>query len=230
MKKLLIIFLLCTGIVSSAVRAIDTYTLTGDIFIDNAEDATELGIMMSVLTPFTINLTFDPENALFSGAIIGSSGVSHGYRGESGNFEIINGFNISESESRVSVQVRDGTISDGVSFNYSGNLSGGIYERIGISLFVDTMRTDVITGLPPFPDDNASARFVREIATGFAPTRASVGLLDFDTSSTRSYQVFNLGLSVTSAIPEPATWLMMIFGFGITGLALRRRSHRRIYT
>ncbi len=26
-----------------------------------------------------------------------------------------------------------------------------------------------------------------------------------------------------SAIPEPATWLMMIVGFGVTGLALRRR-------
>jgi hypothetical protein len=34
--------------------------------------------------------------------------------------------------------------------------------------------------------------------------------------------------SITSAIPEPATWLMMIFGFGITGLALRRRARMRV--
>ncbi|UTW56070.1 PEPxxWA-CTERM sorting domain-containing protein [Kordiimonas sp. SCSIO 12610] len=30
-------------------------------------------------------------------------------------------------------------------------------------------------------------------------------------------------VSVTSAVPEPATWLMMIFGFGLSGLALKRR-------
>ncbi|WCL55537.1 PEPxxWA-CTERM sorting domain-containing protein [Gimibacter soli] len=31
-------------------------------------------------------------------------------------------------------------------------------------------------------------------------------------------------MNVTSAIPEPATWLMMIMGFGLVGMASRRRT------
>ncbi|UTW53872.1 PEPxxWA-CTERM sorting domain-containing protein [Kordiimonas sp. SCSIO 12610] len=32
-----------------------------------------------------------------------------------------------------------------------------------------------------------------------------------------------VGLQFTSAVPEPATWLMMIFGFALVGLQVRRR-------
>jgi choice-of-anchor A domain-containing protein len=34
---------------------------------------------------------------------------------------------------------------------------------------------------------------------------------------------FNSGLSLTSAVPEPATWAMMIMGFGLVGSMVRRR-------
>jgi len=33
----------------------------------------------------------------------------------------------------------------------------------------------------------------------------------------------NVGLSVTGGVPEPASWALMILGFGATGAALRRR-------
>ena len=35
-----------------------------------------------------------------------------------------------------------------------------------------------------------------------------------------------IGLSVGPAVPEPATWAMMMFGFGMTGGALRRRRQK----
>ncbi len=42
------------------------------------------------------------------------------------------------------------------------------------------------------------------------------------------YQSASLGLriadSVTAGVPEPATWSLLIMGFGLTGVALRRRS------
>lgn len=39
-------------------------------------------------------------------------------------------------------------------------------------------------------------------------------------------------LTVTSAVPEPATWAMMVLGFGAMGMAMRRRrgSRRRFRT
>ena len=35
---------------------------------------------------------------------------------------------------------------------------------------------------------------------------------------------FSLAPAVTSAVPEPATWAMMIAGFGLAGAAIRRRN------
>ncbi len=37
----------------------------------------------------------------------------------------------------------------------------------------------------------------------------------------------NLSLSISSAVPEPATWAMMILGFGFAGFAMRRRQAAR---
>jgi len=35
--------------------------------------------------------------------------------------------------------------------------------------------------------------------------------------------------TVTGAVPEPATWAMMIAGFGLVGGAMRRRSTKVAY-
>jgi hypothetical protein len=44
-------------------------------------------------------------------------------------------------------------------------------------------------------------------------------LVAFDNQS----QVFLLGNAAGGGVPEPATWAMMILGFGMIGAALRRR-------
>jgi hypothetical protein len=33
-------------------------------------------------------------------------------------------------------------------------------------------------------------------------------------------------LTITSGVPEPATWAMMIVGFGLVGSAVRRRNRQ----
>ena len=35
-------------------------------------------------------------------------------------------------------------------------------------------------------------------------------------------------ITVTSAVPEPATWAMMLVGFGLAGASLRRRNRRPV--
>ena len=36
-------------------------------------------------------------------------------------------------------------------------------------------------------------------------------------------------ISITEAVPEPATWAMMIFGFGLAGMAIRRRKRKQAF-
>ncbi len=51
-----------------------------------------------------------------------------------------------------------------------------------------------------------------------------VGAADFGRFSDGSNDSFKLkGLTATAAVPEPATWGMMIGGFAIAGVAMRRR-------
>jgi hypothetical protein len=42
-------------------------------------------------------------------------------------------------------------------------------------------------------------------------------------ASGNDFAIDNLALAINSTVPEPATWAMMIAGFGLVGLSLRRR-------
>jgi hypothetical protein len=60
----------------------------------------------------------------------------------------------------------------------------------------------------------------------FASAQTSITLDDFVTrfqSISPSINGSNSGVGIQTAVPEPATWLMMIFGFGLIGAAMRRR-------
>ena len=61
----------------------------------------------------------------------------------------------------------------------------------------------------------------------FAPTGNST-TISFFGDATQVFDDERFGIDnvkVTAAIPEPATWAMMILGFGTAGAALRRRKH-----
>ena len=47
-----------------------------------------------------------------------------------------------------------------------------------------------------------------------------------DFFGTRSPQAFDMAFTLTgnAAVPEPATWALMLGGFGLAGVAVRRRS------
>lgn len=73
--------------------------------------------------------------------------------------------------------------------------------------------------------------FARALVFGTASdnrTDTGLGRLVTADSSSSSTQVF--ALFSVSAVPEPATWLMMIFGLGFVGGAMRRRNSTNVTT
>ncbi len=82
---------------------------------------------------------------------------------------------------------------------------------------------DTILGstLPPATGNQGSA--LTNIRVNFALTGASrdLGYLEF-TSNGKAFELDDIAFA-TSAVPEPATWAMMIAGFGLAGTAIRRR-------
>lgn len=63
------------------------------------------------------------------------------------------------------------------------------------------------------------AAFPNVITVGFEDLR---GGGDFDYNDAN----FKLEIAPTAAVPEPATWAMMILGFGLVGSTLRRRQQK----
>ncbi|MBK7284314.1 MAG: PEP-CTERM sorting domain-containing protein [Sphingomonadales bacterium] len=57
----------------------------------------------------------------------------------------------------------------------------------------------------------------------------NVFYLGFDDQITKTddnHDDFIVKVSVNSPVPEPSTWAMLLFGFGVVGFALRRRLAR----
>jgi hypothetical protein len=101
-----------------------------------------------------------------------------------------------------------------------------------------------------FAADNAASITLNGVATGISTTFgftqftnfslnsgfvAGINTLDFvvvDASAPTALRVDNLAgtaeLRVGGAVPEPATWAMMICGFGAVGASLRRRTQVRV--
>ncbi len=94
--------------------------------------------------------------------------------------------------------------------------NGGVYSTVG-SLGVGLTNANMVgfdisgtTGLGYLNIDSAFYQVnLRTGATRFIDTIGAGPLI---------------GFTATSAVPEPATWGMMIFGFGLVGMSLRRRN------
>ena len=55
--------------------------------------------------------------------------------------------------------------------------------------------------------------------------------MNFTNSGTSLTTVARLGAGAASgAVPEPATWAMMLIGFGAAGVSLRRRNRTALQT
>ncbi|UTW56187.1 PEPxxWA-CTERM sorting domain-containing protein [Kordiimonas sp. SCSIO 12610] len=104
------------------------------------------------------------------------------------------------------------------SFDLAANNGSAFFSIMGL---LDGVNIFNIAGFVPQP---ASGFSFSTITTG---TSDLIDTLVFElTPDGTSLNIDNI--SLTSAVPEPATWLMMIVGFALTGFALRR--HERSQT
>jgi hypothetical protein len=95
---------------------------------------------------------------------------------------------------------------------------------------------------------SGSFQFFRDVAPAFDGGLGAIDVFGAPTAIPGGLQIFNFGstvsgvsntfgiaaiadtdafairnINVTAAVPEPATWLLMILGFGLVGLTLQRR-------
>jgi hypothetical protein len=78
-----------------------------------------------------------------------------------------------------------------------------------------------------FTSSSGSVETVSSIGThdfGSGFSGISFFTIAFQNGDTGSgFTLDNIRLNATSSVPEPATWAMMLFGFGAVGFAMRRR-------
>lgn len=125
-----------------------------------------------------------------------------------------NFFNIDISGNAVTFSSRGGLFSTGDT----------IYEILGLDYDGDPATPNAIQDFTTFQFYEGGIG-----ATPISADRASIGPdgrfrmeLDYAHGGSNTYARVSFGPSVDSAVPEPATWAMMIAGFGIAGAAMRR--------
>ena len=111
----------------------------------------------------------------------------------------------------------------------SAQLSGSFAADNGASVFLNG--TLLTTHLTPAPGDFPAFQSLFAFSAGSAAFTAGINVLSFqvtDYDAPTALLVTNLqGTTATAAVPEPATWGMMILGFGAMGYAMRRRAKVR---
>lgn len=119
------------------------------------------------------------------------------------------------------------TITGGLLFNPAVTLSDVLITLDGITLFSSaTLPSATLSfgSLPVLADDPFKTIAVRFRSSADTAFRVQLGALGGDNIGP---VIDNLSIS---AVPEPATWAMMIGGFGLVGGAMRRRAARTSVT
>ncbi len=191
-----------------------------------------------IKTRFNGVLSFDTSQSSSNGItkIRSSGGVTTSYEYDHftlnlGN-QTLNFSSANQATSSRRIQILDSksSLSDSASLRFENDRT---FNENGEPNLDDFTLSGVISlGAPnssnTFVSNTDAINFERFVGTNVEP------IISVDIGNTPTFEEFGFlftdfgsisltNVRVTSAIPEPSTWLMMIVGFGVSGLALRRR-------
>lgn len=106
-----------------------------------------------------------------------------------------------------------------VSFALAGNPDGGGATKVAVAS--DGGSQAEVFNFLQAGNTKANMGWINQVFT-FTATGASANLT-FSGTQDNAYGPALDNVSISAAVPEPATWAMMISGFGLIGLTLRRR-------
>lgn len=104
-----------------------------------------------------------------------------------------------------------------LSFAYTGNQLGSQFPAAGFTASLGSF-SNSFTGLP-----NNSATFTNYTSGNIVITGSGPTTLTFTQNGGDDFRGSIIDNVSIAAVPEPATWGMMILGFGLVGAAVRRR-------
>jgi hypothetical protein len=108
-----------------------------------------------------------------------------------------------------------------IALNKLDRFEGDINLRVGLEYVVFHKPVDGFVNVEFFQDDG----FLLETDPVYVGLANNLQLFDiFDAEGT----TFSYRFAVKTAVPEPASWAMMIAGFGLAGAAVRRRARDRV--
>ncbi|UTW56173.1 PEPxxWA-CTERM sorting domain-containing protein [Kordiimonas sp. SCSIO 12610] len=220
MKKFFALMLALSCVTANVSAQASTFVFEGDATFRNVDVANSFGVTNGLTTNFQVRFDLDTNQP--NTEIINLSGGDTASNYPISNNSYVLGNRTWQVPSNLPFfRVEDGS-SDSIDVLSLTVLDAGIDVGDGI----------VIDFLTVFIGDtslisNTSAASVRNFV---GINDNGVGILTFfldfpNSRSQSSVRFSNVRLSelAISAVPEPATWLMMVFGFAGVGLALKRR-------
>jgi hypothetical protein len=214
--------LACSGVADAALTLHTSAFITSPIAGSDFESLPVSGVPIN--SPFNIGgitIQYVDASGVFDGSTIGSADVGVG--GSAGWYSPdYNGY--------TTIKLIDGTAFNQIQFAAA---SGGGATPFQYSLLLNG--SEVANGQAGPLETDPVIQF-RYLTFGFSGLSFDEVRLKQDISETTFIPVTDMdtlalddiaiGRAVVDAVPEPATWAMMIAGFGLAGAALRRRGAR----
>jgi hypothetical protein len=108
---------------------------------------------------------------------------------------------------------------------FGGAVSGFYSTPSTAGLFINDTFVNNFTNA----NETAATANWKQFTYGFTATSANTKIAFLNNTPVIDNYLGLDDVSLTSAVPEPATWLMMIMGFGLVGGTMRRRAARTAF-